>query len=327
MASGSSQIRVQPFTGYRNADRLRISARVLRGSPPDFTPHGLLGTIRTMAALYASREVANIPVELSLAGKVAGQSISDEEGFVHFDVPSASPLPTRLAWDTASLHWDSHGQANQIDGRVLTPAHNAQIGIISDIDDTILETGITGSAKAILRNAHRIFAQLPQDRKTVPGAAEFFESLTKSGKADERACFYVSSSPWNLYPYLRAYKELRELPSGPLMLRDWGLSRATLGSNSHGTHKTAAILQLLSDFPQKRFVLIGDDTQRDLAAFAGIVEAQPKRIAAVFVRRAAKLGSIDEDYARTVMDAHTMPFWMGEDFAGAHALLAQTELA
>ena len=111
------------------------------------------------------------------------------------------------------------------------------------------------------------------------------------------------------------------------MLRDWGLSRATLGSKSHGTHKTAAILQLLSDFPQKRFVLIGDDTQRDLAAFASIVEAQPDRIAAVFVRRAAAISSADESGTRSVMKAHDTPFWMGANFTDAHALLAQTGLA
>lgn len=280
-----------------------------------------------MAALYASREVADMPVSLRMPDGSSSHAISDEEGFVHFDVVVNSALPQKLEWEAASLHWDNDGQTSNIDARILAPAHNAQIGIISDIDDTILETGITGSAKAILRNAHRILATMPQDRKIVPGAPEFFASLTKPGQVDQRACFYISSSPWNLYPYLRAYKELRALPSGPLMLRDWGLSRETLGSKSHGTHKTAAILQLLSDFPKKRFVLIGDDTQRDLAAFADITQAQPDRIAAVFVRRAAAIASADEGRTRSVMEAHDTPFWMGADFTDAHALLAQTGLA
>lgn len=322
MLSRSSSIRIQPFTGYRTPTRIRLSARVLRGSAPDFKGESVLDTLRTMAALYASREVEGSAVALHYAGEVLAHATSDAEGFVHFDTPFDGALPSQMRWEDAALHLE--GEASE--ARVLAPPQQSAIGIISDIDDTIVETGITGSFRAIAKNLHRILLQSPQQRSPVAGAAQFFKQLTKAGGVHQRPCFYVSSSPWNLYPYLRSFKDQHGLPSGPMLLRDWSFGRETLGSAGHGTHKLSAILRLLSDFPAMRFVLIGDDTQRDLSAFGSIAAQHPDRIAAVFIRRAGADTNPDEAHARSILAANDTPFWTGEHFDDAHAALAQAGL-
>lgn len=318
MFSRASSIRIQPFTGYRTADRIRLSARVLRGPVPDFASTSALQTLRTMAALYASREVEGIEVALHYAGEILDHATSDEEGFVHFDAGVVDPLPAQMRWEEAALHLDSSAAK----ARVLAPSHQDNIGIISDIDDTIVETGITGSIGAIAKNLHRVFLQSPRQREPVAGAAAFFHRLTKAAGVHQRPCFYVSSSPWNLYPYLRSFKDEHGLPSGPMVLRDWSIGRETLGSAGHGTHKLGAILRLLSDFPDMRFVLIGDDTQRDLSAFGSIAGQHPNRIAAVFVRRAGADTNPDEAKTRAILDASGTPFWTGDHFDDADGALA-----
>ncbi len=160
-----------------------------------------------------------------------------------------------------------------------------------------------------------------------PGADVFYTSLgggrviakeeASTGDqipATHRPFFYVSSSPWNLYSYLVAYKRLRDLPLGPIFLRDWGLNSDTFGSSSHGSHKTDAIRKILASYPDLRFALIGDDTQGDLPAFGEIVEEHPGRIAAVFIRTAAGDFSPEEIAAKAAINAASVPLWLGESY-------------
>ena len=163
---------------------------------------------------------------------------------------------------------------------MLAPGCDGRLAVISDIDDTIIETGITGGIGSVARNWDRVFAQMPGQRTVVPGAATFYSELGgagDSGKADKpsealvatrRPFFYVSSSPWNLFTYLVAFQQMRGLPLGPIKLRDWGLNRQTFGKSSHGSHKVEAIAGILEMYPDMQFALIGDDTQGDLPAFA-----------------------------------------------------------
>lgn len=324
--SSNDLIRLQPYTGYRSADRLRVSARALQGPTPDFSDPSLLSNVRTMMRLYASREVAGVAVTLRLEGGAAYHATTDEEGYVQFDLPLIPHSRGEMGWEKAVFEWHNTHQIQSVAARIIAPAMNGDLAIISDVDDTILETGITGNMRDILRNVHRIMAQMPQQRRIVPGVPQFYQTLARAGTPQLRPCFYISSSPWNLYPYLRHFKTTHELPAGPLMLRDWTLSGETLGKEGHGTHKLAAIRQLLADFPHLRFVLIGDDTQRDLAAFSAIAGENPDRIAAVFIRRIAALSSTDEQPARTLFEDCNVPFWMGRDFCEAIPTLEAWQL-
>lgn len=212
--------------------------------------------------------------------------------------------------------------------------------MISDIDDTIMETGITGNLRAIVRNWKRVMVQMPSERILVPGAREFYASLCgdrdsdelaseKSGpQAPERPIFYVSSSPWNLFSYLVAFKRDRELPLGPIMLRDWGFNRSTLGTKGHGSHKLQAIRRILDHYTNLRFILVGDDTQRDLIAFAEIVASQPHRVAAVFIRSVSRQPeSGEKQLARQTIESAEIPFWTGSDYGPAREFLYQIGLA
>ena len=109
--------------------------------------------------------------------------------------------------------------------------------------------------------------------------------------------------------------QAKNLPLGPLMLRDWGLDSATLGSSGHGEHKANAIAHLLGHFDTMRFALIGDDTQGDLPAYAEAIERHPGRVAAVFIRTSAgeKL-SATELAAKAMIEAAGVPLWMGASY-------------
>ncbi|MET0180002.1 MAG: phosphatase domain-containing protein, partial [Novosphingobium sp.] len=273
---------------------------------------------------FASDEVPGVAV--TLEARIDGRApvrltrSSDREGYVRFDLglDPVWPLPAQTSWETVRLAWLNRDGPQTVDGFVLAPAHGAPLAVISDIDDTIVETG----AGDLVRNWRRVAAQMPGERETVPGAVELYRHLgggvlETSGVGDtiaatRRPFFYVSSSPWNLFDYLVAFQKAKGLPQGPLLLRDWALDRATFGSGSHGAHKSAAIGSLAAFYPALRFALIGDDTQADALAYAEAVAAHPGRIAGVFIRRAPGAG-IDarEQAALDTIVAAGVPLWSG----------------
>jgi len=351
MLFGRAPLRVQPFFGFRGEERLTLTARAQRSREPMFASRSFLGDLRTMLGQYASREVPGVEIEFEYqpcTGEPLRHTIStDQEGYARFDMTFASPRarPTQTIWEKAILRWKpvaGEHDGGEVVAHILAPGAQAGLGIISDIDDTIMETGITGNLRAIARNWKRVMAQMPNERILVPGARDFYTALGGGAtdaipatpnpqqiepRSRQRPVFYVSSSPWNLFSYLVAFKRQRDLPLGPIMLRDWGFNRKTLGAKGHGSHKLEAIKRILEHYPDLRFALVGDDTQKDLVAFAEIVSAQPGRIAAVFIRAVSREAASEAELAaRTAIESAGVPFWTGGDYGAASEFLAQIDL-
>ena len=326
-------LRVQPFFGHRSRDRLLLSARALHAAQPRFEQVSRLRAIRTMVSQFLSREAAGVHVRLELHGHGERASVhegfTDGEGFVHFDIALDPPwdLPDEPMWDLGTMHWESRHGPQSTEFRVLAPGRESRLAVISDIDDTIIETGITGGLRSVVRNWKRLFAQMPHERIAVQGADAFFDELGGGAFAEahqhsarrlpatRRPFFYISSSPWNLFSYLVAFKQVKGLPLGPLKLRDWGLNRKTFGGGSHGQHKEEAIESILAMYPGLNFALIGDDTQGDLPAFARAVRLHPGRIDAVFLRTVSEHEfTAEEEAARDVISQAGVPLWLGRTY-------------
>src|SRR5690606_35659898 len=161
------------------------------------------------------------------------------------------------------------------------PAANPDFGIISDIDDTILTTG----AARIWEMLKVTFTQNAHTRIPFAGVSEFYDALRKgSDHILSNPIFYVSSSPWNIYDFLMEFLEAHQIPKGPLMLRDLGLSRDQLIAGSHREHKVKQIEQILEVYRELPFILIGDSGQEDPLIYLEIVTKFPGRILTVYIR-------------------------------------------
>jgi phosphatidate phosphatase APP1 len=152
--------------------------------------------------------------------------------------------------------------------------------VISDIDDTVIETGATD----LRANWRRILLHAPSERLAVPGAAALYRAIARDHAAPARPFFYVSSSPWNLYGFLAEFMEMNAIPHGAMFLKDWGIDRDTLLMASHDALKLAAIREILGFYPEFRFLLVGDNGERDVHIYAAIVAEFGARVAAVFIR-------------------------------------------
>lgn len=165
-----------------------------------------------------------------------------------------------------------------IHGRLLVVDPEARLGIVSDIDDTIIHTGLTRLVSAI-----RTTLLVPEHtRKEIAGASEFYRALVAHA-AGRAQVFYVSTGAWNLHPVLERFLVRHDFPEGPLLMTDWGPSGGWLFREASVAFKTRVITELFEEHPQLKWILIGDSGQDDSRAYAAVARAHPARLHAVYI--------------------------------------------
>jgi phosphatidate phosphatase APP1 len=277
---------IHAYRGYGTDKRARVRGRVLEderiapSTDRDSVWRNLLGTLRR----FESDEVPGARVRVRFAGAVQ-ELVTDAEGYFDAWLNPKEALHADALWHDVAIDLVAprdplHPSPSAI-GRVLVPPATARLGIISDLDDTVVQTGAT-DARSLFRS---VFLTNARTRLPFPGVAALYQALQTGADGDQKnPVFYVSSSPWNLYDVLSEFLAVREIPEGPLLLRDWGLSERELLPTSHGSHKIEAIRDIIELYPTLPFILIGDSGQEDPEIYREIVARYPSRILAIYIR-------------------------------------------
>ncbi|KAK5130801.1 hypothetical protein LTR08_001634 [Meristemomyces frigidus] len=162
-------------------------------------------------------------------------------------------------------------------------------GVISDIDDTIKVTQ-TPDPIGILTNTFVV--ETPQP---ITGTPEFYAHINAT--LHQPAFFYVSASPYNLYPFLRQFREAH-FPQGTMILRDasWQNLGGLVTSLQLNTreYKMDRITKIHSWLPHRQFVCVGDSTQSDPEAYGEAARKFPGWIKAVFIYKCTGIAGMDE---------------------------------
>ena len=263
------------YRGFADANGVELIGRVLaeapQGGPRDDAGwwDNLLDTYRR----FESDEVPGVALRFAFRG-AQFESVSDHEGYWNLRAETPQAGMSDLLWDNA--------MASLADGSLLTAQPvmqvlpRARIGIISDIDDTILHSGITDWKTA----AQLTFLHNARTRKPLPGVAALYRAL----QGTHNPIFYVSSSPWNLYDLLEDFMELNAIPFGPIHLRDLGTDEGKFIKTAGHGHKLERASWLIERLPQLRWVLLGDSGQADAELYAEAAKRFGDRIAAIYIR-------------------------------------------
>ncbi|KAJ5712511.1 hypothetical protein N7493_008979 [Penicillium malachiteum] len=149
------------------------------------------------------------------------------------------------------------------------------ISLISDIDDTVKHSAIASGAKEMFRNTFvRELAELKVD-----GVSEWYTQVAKRGVE----MHYVSNAPWQLYPLLERYFKLAGLPPGSFHLKQYsGMLQGIFEPTAE--RKRGSLEQLMRDFPNRKFILVGDSGEADLEVYTDIALANRGRILGIFIR-------------------------------------------
>jgi phosphatidate phosphatase APP1 len=260
---------------------------------------------------FETDEISHSPLTITLPDGSSFHTRTDSEGFFLADEPHSGLEyhPDEEGWVHYEISYSAIEQhkrvkgMNRFPGEFLIPSPNAEFGVISDIDDTILHTGVVSSLKwQVIKNT--IFKR-PEKRIPLEGAADFLELLHQGSKGTSaNPIFYVSHSPWNLYRYLLFFLQKNNFPKGPILLRNFK-SILQRRKSREKPHKQKEILNILKMYPTMPFILIGDSGEHDADIYMEIAETNPNRVLAIYLRsvrhrqRKMRVKSLFENYKTT----------------------------
>lgn len=277
---------IVPYQGFGNEKELFFTGRVLtdRAIGNSKFDDSRWRNFKKMYKRFMTWEIPGARVEASFEG-ITQSATTDDEGYFEFEMELAEPISVQHPWQRIRLELVSEVVKNQesvvVYSDVFVPSENVEFGVISDIDDTVVPTGATRLWEMLkttfLGNAHT--------RVPFAGVVAFYQALSKGLVGRENnPFFYVSSSPWNLYGFLRDLMEIHEIPKGPLMLRDIGMSREHFISGSHTRHKLVQIKRVFDIIRDIPFILIGDSGQHDTEIYLQVIRDFPGRVKMVYIR-------------------------------------------
>ncbi len=284
--SGPALYEVAPYRGYGTTSRVLVQGRAMEANglgPAGEQDNMLVNLINTYKRVD-SDALRNAHVSARI-GDVEREIVTDNEGFFREWIDLPSPLDVNGDWFPVSFRLLSPLQPTQPDvratGRVRIPRSDVTFGVISDLDDTVIQSRVANFLQAV----RTIMLGNARTRLPFAGVAAFYRALERGG--DGKRCnpiFYVSSSPWNIHDVITEFLSLQKIPDGPVLLRDWDIELSALTSSRLKQHKEPLIREILDAYPALPFILIGDTSQRDPEIYREIVRLYPDRILAIYIR-------------------------------------------
>ncbi len=278
------------FQSYGSDTHFYVRGRALQDENINLEKNNIFSLLRNTWKRFESDEVRNTSLTILLPNNHKIITKTDYKGY--FEVSETLNNLTNLTdiegWLNFEVSFTDSNIKRKITnnnsflGKMLIPKLRVDYGIISDIDDTILHTGVISRMKwRVLINT---FFVSPLKRKVLVGAAEFYNLLHLgiSGK-NANPLFYVSHSPWNLYRYLDFFLEKNNFPKGAILLRTAGsiFKKKTLEEKPQKQNEIRNILKTYTDL---KFILIGDAGEHDADIYMEITKNYPNRIKAIYLR-------------------------------------------
>lgn len=303
---------VVPFAGYGGDGWVRVLARVVLRRPDEVAEMPDDATSLRGWRSFTSVHVQNAEVTVS-SGRTRRTLRSDRGGVIDAHVQLKLP-PGR---QTISL---TIAGGERVEAPVFIVDEDVEIGLLSDIDDTVMVTALPRPFLA----AWNTFVLDEHARTPVAGMAVLYDRLAREHPG--MPVIYLSTGAWNVAPTLTRFLRRNLYPRGSLLLTDWGPTHDRW-FRSGPQHKRVELERLATEFPRVRWVLVGDDGQHDPKLYAEFADKHPQNVAAVAIRQLT-VGQAVLAGGRSEPEPHGggVPWVFSPDGAGLSARLTELGL-
>lgn len=264
------------YPGYGTAAGAVVEGRVFeqeKSAAPAQTD-GRLQNLKRNVRLFKNDEREQQAVDIRI-GPRQWQVKTDDEGYFRVTLDAGSAhAPGWHAVDARS------GKAREVGALLIVPPENRR-GLISDLDDTILVTEVT-SRRRMLGNT---FLKNPGQREAVPGMAALYRAaMAINPQPDAAPLFYLSASPRQLHGAISEFLSRNTFPRGVLITKRVTNDRTSEPLLDQFAYKTQKIEEIFARVPGVRFVLVGDDGERDPEIYDWVRRRYPDRVEAIWIR-------------------------------------------
>ena len=273
-AAGKTQVRVQAWVYERER---RLGARTLFAAYLGIDLEALSASERAAFTERTGLFLVDVQKNKKLTlvasdGSKLELAKTDSYGAVN-ELVTLPMIDQNSQW----INYAVPGPQQKFNGRALR-VPNQGISIVSDIDDTIRDTNVLNRHEMLMNTFVRPL-------KAVPGMAGLYQNAAAMTGV---RIHYVSNAPYALYPLVQQFLRGAQFPEGSLHLRAVSFKssiwHAILRMEHVNTHKTDVIESLMRDFPERRFVLIGDTGEQDPEIYGAIARKYPERVRMILLR-------------------------------------------
>lgn len=267
---------IELYSGWATTQRGGyLYGRVHKGKPLPLPQEGegLAEKLHETFETLDAHAIANAKVRLS-GFPGSGQFTADGHGFLKVPLPpdmQPSTLGVQIQLETKDFAAAPATTAVQVWG-VTDP----QMGVISDIDDTLTDTDVTHKLD-MLKNT---FFHDTYDVKVFPGAPQAFVAIAGMSTTflPTLPVYYLSGSPWALHSRISEAFDRVGLPHGTTILR-----RYTQEPLNPFDFKHPHLLEIVDANPQRKWILFGDSGEKDPEVYHTLMEERPGAVEAVFI--------------------------------------------
>jgi phosphatidate phosphatase APP1 len=264
-------------------------------------------TFRTLIKLYRTRPYANQKIILVFT-KGQAHAETNRHGAFYFksgegEIQGALVKILLSTGDEVRMVDGLYGKNIQyIEGDTI---------VISDIDDTLVHSFIPDR----IRKFRTLMFTTMEKRKAVANMQALMKNFTEKGAIP----MYLSNSEQNLYPLIYRFLTHNDFPQGPLFLKQmrklWDVMM-NVKIPPRNIHKTSTLEEILNLFPEKKFILMGDNTQHDVSIYLTVAEKFKESIRYIIIRKVVEKKS-DETLiakARNKLKENNIGFYYADEF-------------
>lgn len=278
---------IKIYHSFGSNKQVQITGHVFDKKPPEIfsETNFFLANLIALLYLFKVKTIAEVDLELDFFG-IKHKTKSLEDGFFRFEFDTNYDLP--FGWHKIQITGKNilTEEVISADGKLFIP-QITKFAVISDIDDTIMKS----YSATVFRRLYELISKNPYRRKVFENTIDWYQELAEEQIPgnESRAFFYVSSSEWNLYEYLNVVFKQNKLPEGIFLLNSLRTLKSFWKTGKTGHEgKLVRIGRLMNTFPKVKFLLIGDNTQKDPEIYEEIVSKYPDQIKAVMIRNSRK---------------------------------------
>ena len=297
---------IKVYHGYGNDEKIIVMGHVLKLTPfprKTFRSNWLVNLF-SMLRLFMVIPFSNAKISIEWHG-IIYQTEAEADGFFRFEF--FPEVPPNKGWQKVLVRLEEEKYRPRIIqsfGEFYVP-FPSQHGFISDIDDTFL---ISHSAR-LRRKLYVLFTKNAHSRKPFKGVANHYSLLARHNQVNENSnpFFYVSGSEWNLYSLIIEFSRLNHLPKGIFLLSSMkGLMQLWKSGSNNLMTKFTRIMRIVEAFPHLQFVLLGDDSQKDVEIYLSVVNHFPEKIFAVYIRQVGKSKNAETEERIKEMESNSV---------------------
>ena len=255
-------------------EKTRITGVLLDSNPHKKGKTNVIASILYLIRSYTNKPLSNAEVTIRINNKEYLMA-TDKNGTFNINLD----FSLRDKPDVSVYYQDTELQINQT-YPVFFNYSSGKIGVISDIDDTIL----ISHTVHMLKRIGTLALISPQKRKTI----QFTEKLINYLNKFHNSIYYLSKSESNLFGILSTFIVHNQLPEGVLVLTPHLSFKQLLTKKKKEDFKVSNIDFIFKNSGDTKFILFGDDTQRDMDIYTTVSKVFPNKVARIYIRQTKK---------------------------------------